>query len=68
MRCNEVVLNAIVSGGMASTVSVFLFFRQMKLKFVIYDVVPLCWPGQPLVISHFFMQTEGGIYIFLCRC
>ena len=68
MRCNEVVLNAIVSGGTASTVSVFLFFRQLKLKFVIYDVVPLCWPGKPLVISHFFMQIEVGIYIFLCRC
>ena len=53
MRCKELILNAIVSGGTSSTASVFLFFRQLNLDFIIYDVVSLCWPRKPLVISHF---------------
>ena len=43
LRCKEVILNAIVSGGTTSTAPVFLFFRQLSLKIVIYDVFSLCW-------------------------
>ena len=52
MRCKEVILNAIVLGGMTSTASVFLFFRQLNIKFVIYDVVSLCWPWKHIIFSH----------------
>ena len=30
----------------------FLFFRQLNLQFVIYDVVSFCWPRKHLVISR----------------
>ena len=35
----KVILNAIGSGGTASLAPIFLFFRELNLKFVIYDVV-----------------------------
>ena len=46
------MLNAIVSGCTTSSAPVFLFFRELSLKFVIYDVVSLSWPGKPIVIPH----------------
>ena len=63
MCCKEVILNAILSGGTISRASVFLFFRQLNLKFVIYDAVSLCWPGKPSVISH-FPDKQKQEYIF----
>ena len=30
----------------------FLFFRELNLKFNFYDEVSLSWPRKPLVISH----------------
>ena len=38
----------------------FLFFRQLNLKFVIYDVVSFYWPWKHLVTSH----NDPNIIIF----
>ena len=69
MRCKEVILNAIVSGGTTSTASVFRFSRQVTLKFVIYDVVSFCWRRKRLVISHHDPNFPGkesrNTYFFL---
>ena len=66
MCCKEVILNAIWLGGTTSRASMFLFFRQLNLKFVIYDGVSLCWPGKPLVISHFpYKQKQEYIFFFV---
>ena len=66
MRCKAVILNAIVSGGTTSTASVF---RQVTLKFVIYDVVSFCWRRKRLVISHHDPNFPGkesrNTYFFL---
>ena len=63
MRCKEVKLNAIVSGGTTSTASVFLFFRELNLKFVIYDVVSTGWSWKHLVISH----DDPNVIIFQAK-
>ena len=42
-------LNAIMLCGLAR---IFIFFRELTLKLVIYDLVSLSWSGKHLVISH----------------
>ena len=63
MRCKEVIINVTLSGGTTSTASVFLFFGQLNLKFVIYDVIVLCWPEKSLVTPHFSSKQKQD-YIF----
>ena len=38
----------------------FLFFRQLNLKFAIYDVVSFYWPCKHLVTSH----NDPNVIIF----
>ena len=49
MRYKKVKLNAIMLCRLAR---IFIFFRELTLKLVIYDVVSLSWSGKHLVISH----------------
>ena len=63
MHCKEVKLNAILSGVTTSAASIFVFFRQSNQKFVIYNVVSLCWSGKPLAIS----LNDPNVFIFMAN-
>ena len=41
-----------MSGCTTSSALVFLFFRELNFKFVIYDAVSLSWAGKPIVIPY----------------
>ena len=43
------ILNAVVSCSTTNSALIFLLFRDLNLKLVIYDVVPLYWPRKPLI-------------------
>ena len=54
------MLNVILSDGMTGSASMFLPFKELNLKFIIYDGVSLCWLGKPYAIS----QDDTNVIIF----
>ena len=72
MRSKRAILNKSALGSTTSSARMFLFFRQLNLRFFIYDKVSLCWPEKRLVISHngtnvIIFQANRRKNIYFCQ-